>query len=131
MGFKFHTLDDGRSPAIEYLPAGVITPQAGMALVQVNGLLAVASGATKPTYIAMTERENACESGEVIPVVRIQPDMVLGVPASVGMGDVALGEKVTISADGLSVTATVDGGVCEVIAKGGTDAGSEVLVRIA
>ena len=130
-GFKIHSIDDGRSPAMEYLPAGAITPKVGLALYQNAGQLAVCSGTTKPTYICMTERETACTAGEVIPVIHIQPDMILGTTASAAMTDVKLGAKVTIAADGMQVTATTTSGVCEVVAMADTAAGSEVLVRIA
>ena len=131
MGFKIHSIDDGRSPAIEYLPAGAITPKAGMALVMTSGQLAVCTGTTKPTYISFIEKETACTAGDLIPVVRIQPDMVLGTTASAAMTSVKIGSKVTIAAGGLQVTATTEGGVCEVVAMNGTAVGSEVLVRIA
>ena len=43
MSFKIHSMDGGRVPGIEYLPAGAITPKVGMSLVQTNGQLALAT----------------------------------------------------------------------------------------
>ena len=69
--------DDGRVPAWEYLPASAITPKVGLALVLTSGQLAKASGTTKPTYICMTEKDAAVTAGEIIPVVRVNADMIL------------------------------------------------------
>lgn len=131
MGFKIHSTDDGRTPAIEYLPVSAITPKAGMALAMSGGKLAIAAGTTKPTYISAVEKEVACAAGDLIPVIRVQPDMVLGTTASAAMTSVSLGSKVTIATGGLQVTATTTDGICEVVGMNGTAAGCEVLVRIA
>ena len=98
MGFMIHSTDSGRVPATEYLPAGAITPKAGMALTQTGGLLVSAVGAQAPSYI------------------------------SADADSVALGDKVTISADGLSITATA-GGPAEVVYMDGTEKGSMCRVR--
>ena len=128
MVFTVHTTDDGRNLPIEYLPAGAIMPKIGMALKQNSGKLVPAKGAEKPVYIAMTKRKTACEDGEIIPVVRIGTDVVWRTTASADLSAVKLGDKVTISADGMEVTATT-GGAAEVVCMDGTDAGCMVLVR--
>lgn len=128
MGFTVHTTDDGRNLPIEYLPAGTITPKIGMALRLASGKLAAVEGAEIPAYIAMTEREKPCEDGEIIPVVRVGADVVWRTTAAVAMTGVALGDRVTIGADGMSVTATT-GGAAEITGMDGTEAGSRVLVR--
>jgi hypothetical protein len=76
MSFKLYSTDDGRVPPIEYLPCGAITPKFGMALYQTAGNLAIASGANIATYISQTERSTACTAGDLIPVVKLQPDQV-------------------------------------------------------
>lgn len=129
MGFLIHSVDDNRVLGLEYLPCSAITPKVGMALVQTSGNLALASGTTAPTYISMCERETACTAGELIPVVRVQKDIIFGVPAQAAMTSVKLGDKVTIYTDGLQVTATTASGVAEVVGMEGTAAGSTVLVR--
>lgn len=129
MGFLIHSVDDNRVLGLEYLPCSAITPKVGMALVQTSGNLALASGTTAPTYISMCERETACTAGELIPVVRVQKDIIFGVPAQAAMTSVKLGDKVTIYTDGLQVTATTTSGVAEVVGMDGTAAGSTVLVR--
>ena len=129
MGFLIHSVDDNRVLGLEYLPCSAITPKVGMALVQTSGNLALASGTTAPTYISMCERDTACTAGELIPVVRVQKDIIFGVPAQAAMTSVKLGDKVTIYTDGLQVTATTTSGVAEVVGMNGTAAGSTVLVR--
>jgi len=128
MGFKFHSTDDGRVPATEYLPAGAITPKIGLALIQTGGLLVAAVGEQAPGYISMCEKKQACAAGEVIPVVRVSGDIIFETAFSADAGSVALGDKVTISADGLSVTATT-GGPAEVVYMDGTENGSMCRVR--
>ncbi len=129
MGFLIHSVDDNRVLGLEYLPCSAITPKVGMALVQTSGNLALASGTTAPTYISMCERDTACTAGELIPVVRVQKDIIFGVPAQAAMTSVKLGDKVTIYTDGLQVTATTTSGVAEVVGMDGTAAGSTILVR--
>lgn len=129
MGFLIHSVDDNRVLGLEYLPCSAITPKVGMALVQTGGNLALASGTTAPTYISMCERKEACTAGELIPVIRVQKDIIFGVPAQAAMTSVKLGDKVTIYTDGLQVTATTTSGVAEVVGMEDTAAGSTVLVR--
>lgn len=128
MGFMIHSTDDGRVPATEYLPAGAVTPKAGLALVQTGGLLVAAVGTDAPGYISMCERKAACAAGENIPVVRVSGDIIFETAFSADAGAVKLGDKVTVSADGLGVTATT-GGVAEVVYMDGTESGSMCRVR--
>lgn len=129
MSFMVHTIDDGRVPVTEYHACSAITPLAGMALVQSGGLLVAATGATKPTYISLCEREDACTEGEQIPVLRVQPDIVFETGFGADASAVSKGDKVTLSDDGMQVTATTTGGVAEVVGMDGTDAGDAVRVR--
>lgn len=129
MSFKVHSTDDGRVPGIEYLPCGAITPKVGMALTQTGGNLAIASGSVKPTYISMCERETACAAGDIIPVMRVQPDMIFETTNQAAFTSIKLGDKVTLHTDGLQVTATTTSGVAEVVGIDGTAAGGTVRVR--
>lgn len=129
MAFKIHSTDDGRVPGIEYLPCGAITPKVGMALTQTSGNLAVASGTTIPTYISMCEKETACTAGELIPVIRVQKDMILETTFSAAATSIKLGNKVTLHTDGEQVTATTTSGIAEVVYMEGTAAGSVCRVR--
>lgn len=129
MSFKIHSMDGGRVPGIEYLPVGAITPKVGMALVQTNGQLALATGANAPTYISMCEKDRACTAGEIIPVIRVGKDMILETTFAAAAASVKLGSKVTLHTDGLQVTATTTSGVAEVVYMDGTASGSMCRVR--
>lgn len=130
--FLLHSTDDGRVPPIEYLPCSAITPKAGMALVQSSGNLAIATGTTIPTYISMIDRASACTAGDIIPVIRIDPDMIFETSFSASAADVKLGQKVTLHAsNGGQVTATTTSGVAEVVYMDGTASGSMCRVRFA
>lgn len=123
--------DDGRVPAWEYLPASAITPKVGLALVLTSGQLAKASGTTKPTYICMAEKDTAVTAGEIIPVVRVNADMILETTFSAAATSVVPGAKVTVATDGMQVTGTTTDGIAEVVELDGTTAGSKVRVRFA
>lgn len=130
--FLFHTTDDGRIPGFEYLPAAAITPKVGMMLAaNASGNLAAASGAVKPQYVSMADRDAAVKAGELIPVVRVQPDMIFEVPLSVAGTSLKVGQKVTIADDGLQVTATTTDGIAEIVEILGTAVGAKVRVRFA
>lgn len=131
MGFMIQSVDNGHVPTIEYLPCSAIKPTVGMALVLNGGNLAVASGTTKPTYISMVEKDAACAAGDIIPVIRILPEMVFEVPFSVAASAVKLGNKLTIATGGAEVTATTTDGVAEVVGILGTAAGDKCHVRLA
>lgn len=132
MAFKVYSIDGGRVPGIEYLPCGAITPKVGMALIQTGGNLAIATGANKPTYISMCEKDSACTAGDIIPVLRVLPDMIFETTFSAAATSVKLGDKVTLHAsDGMQVTATTTSGVAEVVGMDGTASGSICHVRFA
>ena len=129
MAFKIHNIDDGRIPGIEYLPCGAITPKVGMALVMSAGNLAIAAGENAPTYISMCEKDSACTAGDIIPVIRVNKDMVFETTFSTAATSIKLGNKVTLHTDGLQVTATTEKGVAEVVYMDGTASGSMCRVR--
>ena len=124
MAFLIQQVDGGRIPGIEYLPAGAITPKVGMALTQTGG-----SGTTTPTYISMVEMDKACTAGDIIPVLRVLPDMMFETTFQAAASAIKLGDKVTLHTDGLQVTATKTNGVAEVVGMDGTAAGDRVRVR--
>ena len=129
-GFIPYQNEDGRVSPWEYLPASAITPKLGMALVLSSGKLAVATGTNKPSYISMVEKAAAVSSGDVIPVIKVQPDQVFECTNSASLSGVNIGQKVTLHAsNGLQVTGTTTSGVATIVAKDGDGAGSRVLVR--
>lgn len=131
MAFFVHSVDDGSTLPIEYLPCSTITPVAGMALTLTDGNLAVAGGTTKPTYISMRQADKGVEAGEIIPVLRVGPGVIFETELSENGTDLKLGDKVTLDSGGLGVTATTESGTAELVAILGTAAGDRVRVRFA
>lgn len=135
MAFLIHSTDDGRVLPWEYFPVGAIastasvTTNVGMALTQTNGNLVTASGTTKPTYICMREQDTPMTADDLIPVVRVQPDVIFETELSAAGTSLKVGQKVTIATDGLSVTATTTDGVAEIVEILGTAIGDKVRVR--
>ena len=130
MAFMLHTTDDGHIPAWEYLPASAIAPKKGMALTLSSGKLAIATGTTAPIYISMTESASALTAGTIIPVIRVNGNMVFKTTNSAALTGINIGDKVTLHASsGLQITATTTNGVAEIVGMAGTAIGSEVLVR--
>jgi hypothetical protein len=129
--FKLHSYDGSAKVAgIEYLPCSAITPKIGMALVQSSGKLAIATGTTAPTYISMCEKDSACTAGDIIPVIRVNHDMIFETTFSADPASVNLGDKVTLHASsGLEVTATTTSGVAEVVYKDADASGAMCRVR--
>lgn len=127
--FLLHSVDGGIVPAYEYLPCGAIQPQVGLALTVTGGNLAVASGTTAPSYISMREEDKAVAAGTIIPVIKVRDHIVFETTFSAAATSIKVGDKVTISSDGLQVTATKTGGVAEIVWMEGTASGSKVRVR--
>lgn len=128
MAFYMHSVDSGHAPAFHYLPAEGLTPKAGMALVLTAGKLEAATGTALPQYISMAERETACDVGETIPVVHAAGSMVFETTSTTSFSAIKLGDAVTVSSDGMQVTAT-KGGAAQVVEIGDTAAGGAVRVR--
>ncbi len=128
--FLIHTVDEGHIPGYEYLPAAAIVPKIGMVLApNASGQLAAAAGTTAPKYVCMAERETAVTAGDKIPVIRAEKGIIFETTFTAAAGSVKVGAKVTLSADGLGVTGTTEGGVAEVVAMDGTASGDVVRVR--
>ena len=132
MAFLPYKFDGSVRPqSIQYLPAAAITPKVGMALKYTTGQVDKCTGTTKPEYIALVEKSAALTAGDVIPCLRIHPDMIFAVPAQADASAVKDGSKVTIHTDGLQVTATTTSGVAEIVGREGTGAAGDILyVRI-
>ena len=77
----------------------------------------------------MVEMDKACTAGDIIPVLRVLPDMMFETTFQAAATAIKLGDKVTLHTDGLQVTATKTNGVAEVVGMDGTAAGDRVRVR--
>lgn len=130
MSFKVYSTDDGRVMALEYKEASAFQPSVGMALsVNASGQLAKCAATSVPTYISAVEAGATLATGTLIPVLRVQPDIIFETQNSAAFTSVKVGQKVTIDADGLRVTATTTSGVAEVVHMEDTAVGSEIRVR--
>lgn len=126
MAFIQFNLQNGHIP-FEYRKAGALTLEIGTALTETDGLLAIATGTTAPTYISQYAGET--KSGDLIPVTRVRKEQIYETELSVAGADIEAGAKYTIDATGGKITATETGGVAELVDFDGTTAGSRVLVR--
>lgn len=113
MAFYIHQTDDGRVPGFEFMPCSAIIPKIGMAMKVTSGNLAVASAADKPTYISMTERTTACTAGDLIPVIRVNPDIIFEVSTPSSFSQ-AVGVKAKLGSDGISLQ-NASGGTAEIV----------------
>lgn len=136
MAFKIHSTDDGRACPWEYLPCAAIQPKIGMALTQSSGNLTTAYTTTKPTYISMIEAAGALTAGTIIPVIKVQPDIVFETYNCEAFTSRNKGDKVVLAAStdaaadkGMSVGATTTSGVATIVDFDATAIGSRVLVR--
>lgn len=127
--FALSKMKVGMTPPIEYKAATADESYAvGEALKVASGAVTKCSGAVKPAYVCVGPANAAGE----VPCVAVQDYMefetTLGV-APTDSNTVAVGNKVTLHTDGMSVTATTTGGVAEVLAIDGQTVGSRVVVR--
>ena len=127
--FRNIKTDDGHVAPFENYPCSAITPKNGMAMVLSSGKLAIAAGTNKPEFICVEEHSSAVEDGDLVTVVRVDPDTTYETELGAEGSSLNLGDKVTLAADGLRVTATKADGVAEILYMDDTAAGSTVHVR--
>ena len=137
--FILRKIEGGRMNVFEpqKLTVGASAVVSGQGLVLTNGLL-VSAGAGKPTYIALADSTytETDEFGNTIthtraeiPVGRVEANHVYETTFSVAPTSLKVGAKVTLNG-GLTVTATTDSGVAEIVDLcGASAAGDKVLVR--
>ena len=129
MAFLISQNNGGIVPGLEYLPAGAITPKIGLALVMTDGNLAACCATTRPQYICAMAADEALDAGTIIPVFRVLEGTLFATSWSAAASAVSAGDLVTLSADGMQVTATTTSGVAEVVSMDGTAVGDTVYVR--
>lgn len=121
--------DDGHVAPFESLPCSAITPKNGMTMLLSDGKLAIAAGTNKPEFICVEEHSAAVEDGDLVTVIRVDHNTTFETTLSASGAGLKLGDKVTLHANGLQVTATKVDGVAEIVAMDGTDSGDTVYVR--
>ena len=128
MAFMLVTMDVGVSPAIKYVPATAGEEFAvGEALVMKSGAASKCGATTKPTMVCVGKVQDGS-----VPVVSVQDYMVFGTTLSAAPADgttIKPGDKLTLSAEAMQVTATTSSGVATVVAIEGQTVDSTVQVR--
>lgn len=100
--FEYYLLTDGEGATI------------GEALVQTNGRLTKCPATSTPEFIAVKSRTAEATSVTPLPVIRTKETDSFATTAAVTVASTLVGSKVTLGADGLSVTATTASGVFEI-----------------
>jgi hypothetical protein len=120
--------DSGAQVPWEYLPGAAGTYQAGQLLKVTAGKLAVVTAAstTTPPYLCMADITVTAD--ELVPVTRIQDDMIYETELSAAAADAKIGSKLQVAAGGTQVNAAAEGSF-EVTYLDNTAAGSRVLGR--
>lgn len=118
MAFKLVSRLGGDTPPFEYrLMANAEGCTLGEALTQSAGRLTKCGPTATPEFIAMRTQAAEAVSVTAVPVMRVTELTEFGTTFSADGAGVNAGDKVTLSADGLQVTATTDGGVFMVSGK--------------
>ena len=127
--FKYRKSSNvGNAPEILQVPATASEAfVVGEALTITSGKVTKASGTTAPKYIS-AEKKTAV-SGDTLSVYLVEHNQEYETELTAA-GTLVVGTKVTISSDGLGVTATTTSGVAEVVEAEGATVGSKVLVRL-
>lgn len=127
--FLIHSTADHRVSVNNLLPCAGLIPKVGMAMVLSGGNLVAATGTTKPTHICMEEHDAAVNAGTLVHVIQADADITFAANLTVAGDALKVGDKVTISADGMGVTATTTSGVAQIEKICGTGVDDQVYVR--
>ena len=125
--FLPHKSDNGLQP-FEYHPAAAGTYEIGQMLNVTDGKLTAISAVCKttPAYVSMARGTMA--DGEVLPVLRVNHEMVFATSLSADTANAKLGAMLEVSAGGKEVDGAA-AGTFEVTYAEGTAAGSAVYGR--
>lgn len=122
----FHSFDNGQTPPHEYLPGKEgETFAVGEAVTLTAGALTKCAATATPDFITVG---TAGKDG-IVPCVKVNEQTVYDAPLTVDGSALKLGDKVTLAADGLGVTATKAGGVAQIVRMDGTGKDDIVGVR--
>jgi hypothetical protein len=116
--------------AMEYLPmTNAFAYKIGQGLVITSGAAVLVGATAVPSHICVSEVTGV--TGGFVQAVRILPDMTLEANFSAAGTAINAGDKVTIAADGINVTATIASGVATVVdfPDGTKASGDRVLIR--
>lgn len=127
---KIHQTQTASYPGLEYLPCSAgVEYKPGMALTITGGAAVAATGATVPTHICYAAKTG--KANETVQAIRVLKGEVFEAPLSVDGSGLKVGDKVTIAADSIKVTATTSSGVAEIVGfcTEAKAAGDGVLIR--
>lgn len=124
--FGLFKMDKANTPIIKQLPAASATYNVGEVATLTGGVVAKASGSTKPQYVVVEKGTKT--TADTVSVTPIYPDQEYITTLSTA-GSLTVGSLVTISADSDEVTATTTNGVAKVIEATGSAKGSAVVVK--
>lgn len=126
--FSPHKSDTGAVLPWEYLPGAAGTYAAGQLLNVTGGKVAAVSAAstTTPPYLCMADITVA--AGGIVPVTRIQKDVIYETELSAAATAATVGTKLQVAAGGTQVNAAAAGSF-EVVYLDDTAAGARVLGR--
>lgn len=123
---NYHSFDHGNTPPIEYLKGKEETYQPGEALsMGADGAVTKCAATARPDYLCL----GPVQSDGTVPCSRVEESIIYDAALSAAGTALKLGQKVTLSADGMEVTATTSGGVAELVRMDGTNQGDLVGIR--
>lgn len=131
MAFSIHQDDLNTSPQLDYIQATAAESYVPGELLKISaaGTATKAAGTDTPTYLCNKNLASAKE-GDLLQVIRIQKSHKLKTTLSAAGTALKVGEKVTVSADGLQATATTASGVLEIVEIVDSAMGGAVIVRV-
>lgn len=123
---RHYKTGNASTPSLEYLePKAGESFVGGEAVVLSAGVLTKCGASQKPQYIVQGIKTlRGC-----LPVIRVSSETTYLAALSAKGTALKPGDKVTISADGVDVTATTTDGVAEIVAIHGTEIGDSVEVK--
>ena len=115
MSFKLKCSLSNTTPSIEYFEGKTSeTFLYGEALALSEGKLTKCGSTVSPEFICLGDV--ICkEENTFVPVMRVMDFYLFTAPVSEDASELKAGDKVTISSDGLGVTATTASGVAEIV----------------
>jgi len=118
---------EAQSPLEYYIITANEAITLGEAVVLTTGALTACAATAVPEFIAMKSAVSAA-TGVIIPVVRVDENMVFETTFSADGSSIVQGDSVTLESTALTVTATTGSGVFMVVKKlGSGESGTYVL----
>lgn len=127
---KLHTSTTTQASPLVEIPAAAGTGyKIGQGLTVASGTASLAGASVKPEYICMSEKTGV--AGDYIQAIAVIPGEIYEAQLSASGASLKVGDKVTLDADAIRVTATTASGVAKItgFATEAKDIGDAVLVK--